>query len=87
MKSKYDISSIISIINKYDPEGLISIGCPDDEYDIEAEAIYNIIKKKKSYVLWEEIHEVFKYYFSSDLPEKLCKDMANEIIENLKKNN
>lgn len=42
-KKPLSVENISAILAKYDPEGLIKIGAPSDEYDSEAEVIMKTI--------------------------------------------
>ena len=57
-----------SIVNDVDPIGLIDIGCPDDEYDIEVNDIIEVIPDAHSEAeLADEIQRIFVRWFSEDL--------------------
>lgn len=61
--------TIKDAVNTVDPLGLLNMGCPDDEYDVESENIYEIIKDKNEVELDREdlvkiIKEVFFKWFN-----------------------
>ncbi len=57
-----------NIINKIDPIGLISLHCPDDEYDPEVNEILKIIPDSRSVQqLADMIHSVFIKWFDPQL--------------------
>lgn len=58
-------NSSVEILASYDPLGLISCGAPDDEYDIEVDAILLRMQEAKSVdMLSEIIYEEFVRCFS-----------------------
>jgi hypothetical protein len=54
-------SEVQSIINEWDPEGLLKMGAPDDEYEDEVRAIISRSRTCKSD---EEIAECVAYIFN-----------------------
>jgi len=60
---------ILMILTLYDPQGLISAGAPESEYEYEASEIYKIINKsisirlKSPYTLGKNVRKVFDNSF------------------------
>jgi hypothetical protein len=68
------------VIDEYDPDGLLSFGAPNNEYDLESRKIATRIKNDSSN---DEIaiicSEVFSQMFSYDFQKKDFIDIANDI--------
>ena len=57
-------AAIKAIINEWDPEGLIAIGAPDDEYDVEINSIaWSGYRIKDAETAAQVVREVFDHYF------------------------
>src|ERR1700753_2723735 len=72
-------TSFVEILASYDPLGLIAGGAPDDEYDIEVDAILLRLEEAKSVdILSEIIHQEFIRCFGlpPDYPKTLYNDIA-----------
>ena len=82
-KIKYDLKTaqvIKDVVCKIDPMGLLKAGCPDDEYDPEANAIAKLLKQKGEISCFD-VQKVFAEWFDEKLPKHLCKKIANEIAK------
>lgn len=75
-------NKINAILNKYDIEGLIAWGAPNDEYETEAKEIYNDIIITKSWN-YKKIHlimnQVFLSSFSYDVSYQYCTETQNKM--------
>ena len=87
-KAKTVRDIIKSIINTWDPIGLLEIGCPDSEYDIEIDSIWGYIMKNlniiNSDVLGKYIFNIFFINFEDTEISKYfneCKEIAAKLIE------
>ena len=59
---------IMSVLNEVDLEGLIAMGCPDDEYGTEASNILEYMKDKENVTIDEladEVENIYNRYFNS----------------------
>jgi hypothetical protein len=74
--------SFVEILASCDPLGLIAGGAPDDEYDIEVDAILLRMEEAKSVdILSEIIYEEFIRWF--DLPSDYPKTLYNNITSSV----
>lgn len=83
-KNKMEI--IKQILNENDPMGLISVGCPDDEYTQEAnliEASMRDVGDLNDTDLSDIIANVFLKQFDEILDKTVCKKIAREINKKL----
>jgi hypothetical protein len=72
------------VIDKWDPIGLLGLGCPDDEYDPEiADIVRLLINIKSVNELAEGINEVFIKWFGEDLTIEKCFPVALKIWNRL----
>ena len=72
---------IKNVIDKHDPIGLLSAGCPDDEYIPEVKRLAPQIKKDMTVQeLSTLIHDVFVEMFSEPIDKALCDRMAQKIL-------
>lgn len=81
------LNKIIKILNKEDPEGLIKMGAPPDEYLSEARCIYCGLEKGMSAKKIQNlIHRTFKYWFSRTFSKdsEACSRMAKKIKKAMK---
>ncbi len=70
------------IVNKYDPIGLLKMGCPADEYDPEIKKITPLLKKyvnKKDF--HDKVYDVFVEMFDKKIAgfKKEYKKLSDEI--------
>lgn len=83
---------IKSVINRHDPEGLLAMGAPEDEYEAEVTCLHIWIRKWPEYHgedftqenLAESIHQVFSMMFDRLFSIKDTEKylpMAKEIME------
>lgn len=69
--NKYNV--VKDVIDKWDPIGLLELGCPDDEYDPEIQDIVVILDNTYSINdLALEIQKVFIKWFDEELPKEEC---------------
>lgn len=73
-------------IDNWDPIGLLEMSCPDDEYDIESNAIYskykpNVTNAEFGAIIHQVFYENFEDTFKFSKAE--CTKIANKIIEKL----
>lgn len=69
MKNPEDI--IKKVIDKYDPIGLLSIGCPQNEYNVEIKDIStNICQCKNTKEIQKHIHKTFVKWFGKNIAGK-----------------
>lgn len=74
-----DLFRIIKIINRYDPENLVDIGAPDDEYLPEAKRVLEIIRNNKV-LTPEDVFNIFKEMFgNSSMRLKQAINIADDI--------
>ena len=89
------MKKMIQIMNQFDPEGLIKLGAPDDEYHSEVEIIYSYLFGSGRPVTLDEFisfsYWVFNYRFSGNFKWKenpkvklFCEEVYNMFIENIK---
>ncbi len=73
------VDSINHVLYKIDPIGLAKLGCPKDEYMLEAKEIAKRMKTVNGIKLRKEVFEVFKYYFDEKISKKMCSRIVNDI--------
>ena len=73
------IKLIKKAIDEVDPMELLKIGCPKDEYLIEAKLIANKMFRT-NYISWKTIQDIFHKQFDEILPDKVCKHISQRII-------
>lgn len=61
MDFKATEKKIIEIVNRVDPDNLVSYGAPSDEYLTQVHKIISIISGEKDKSLWED--ELYKAFF------------------------
>ena len=72
---------IKAVVDKHDPECLLSAGCPDDEYDPEIKMLFSRIRNDMTdQEIAEIIHAVFLKMFDDSLDAELCHVMACEML-------
>ncbi|RLQ84859.1 DUF1871 family protein [Planomicrobium sp. Y74] len=75
-----------SIIDDWDPIGLLDLGCPEDEYDPEIRDIVALLPHVKSVdELALSIRQVFMKWFEEFLSIEKCQPVALKIWEAAKK--
>ncbi|MFN4218962.1 MAG: hypothetical protein ACK4HB_06765 [Candidatus Bipolaricaulia bacterium] len=77
------------VVDRLDPIGLLSLGCPDDEYTPEIERITQKLRATKELslaIVQAILHETFVEYFDQELagPRDRYYDAAQEILRRLK---
>ena len=84
MHSYYDI--VKNVIDEWDPLGLLDMGCPDDEYDGESNAIsYNIDNYSSLNEIAEAISEELSESFGEHITVEKCLKPVKEIYDLLQK--
>ena len=85
MKTKEEITLIVNgILEKADPMGLIALGCPKNEYKIEAEKIADILIKSKALLCSSSIvYDVLLEMFNKEFTFEECKDISEKINQAL----
>ncbi len=75
------LDAIKRAIDAIDPIGLLSTGCPTDEYKQEAILLAQIINDDTidRSITWKQIQEVFKQQFDEVVPPKVCINIQREI--------
>ena len=59
---------VLEILNELDPQGLLKMGAPSDEYTIEATSIASLIKQDMSKQdILDLVYGVFKEMFGDEL--------------------
>jgi hypothetical protein len=72
--------SVKEVIDEWDPIGLLSMRCPDDEYDPEIRDIVRLLSDIKSVdELAGGINKVFIKWFEEDLTIEKCYPIALKI--------
>lgn len=75
-----------SIIDEWDPIGLLNLGCPEDEYDPEIKDIVALLPNVKSVdELALRIRQVFIKWFEEFISIEKCYPVASKIWEAAKK--
>ena len=88
-KKEYNraIQVVGTVINQWDPYGLLEAGAPPDEFDPEVAAIVrnlHMIRSPKDAT--RVISEVFSYYFDpEDFPIDSCEDVGSKLYEKLRR--
>lgn len=80
------LDTIKQVLDRYDPMGLLSIGCPSDEYSLEVNLIESTIRDvgvPNIVELSEIISNVFFNQFDELLDETICKKIAIDINSKL----
>ncbi|WP_339147161.1 MULTISPECIES: DUF1871 family protein [unclassified Sutcliffiella] len=76
--------SVKEVIDEWDPIGLLSMGCPEDEYDPEIRDIVRLLCDIKSVnELAVGINKVFIKWFEEDLTIEKCYPVALKIWNKL----
>lgn len=72
--------AIKTIIDEWDPLGLLAMGCPDDEYNLEIVDVVRLLAQVKSAdELALGIRQVFIEWFGEYLPLEKCLSPALKI--------
>ena len=72
---------IKSVVDQFDPIGLLEMNCPPEEYDAEVERIFARIRKGMSVKdISDVIHAVFLEMFDECIDTKVCDAMAYKIL-------
>lgn len=79
------VKEIAEILAKFDVEGLIESGAPNDEYLPEAKAIEKFIKENGFTGLKTEIKHIFLEFLECELDDKILKNIEENIKEKLLK--
>lgn len=79
---KITVDIVKAVVDKYDPEWFLGACCPDDEYDIEIEMIFDRIQDDMTaQEIAEIIHSVFLKMCNDPLETELCNTMACEMLD------
>jgi hypothetical protein len=76
-------SFVKDVIDEWDPQNLLELGCPEDEYDDEIKDIIEVIEivNGSPEVLTVEINRIFNKAFETDFKkEKDCLSVAKKIL-------
>ena len=79
-------NNIKTLIDTWDPLGLLAMGCPKDEYESEIAEIQNLVHKEDSEEkIAETVHQIFSNYFGEIFDRTIedCKSIAKQIKEYL----
>lgn len=73
------------IIDNWDPVGLLAMGCPSDEYNLEVEEIFQFCKiTHTKQEIGEMIYSTFYNFFGENTFEKTieeCFDVGKKILD------
>lgn len=89
--ARRDLRQVVKkAVDRFDPIGLLSMGCPDDEYAPEIERIVQRLSAVKTLSLDRVqtiLHETFVEYFDQELagPRDRYYDAAREVVRCLSK--
>ncbi|MCT4620760.1 MAG: DUF1871 family protein [Marinisporobacter sp.] len=79
--TKINYEKLKKVIDAWDPEKLLSYA-PDNEYNIEIQAIYDLINENTDVEsLALIIHKVFMEYFNEDFKMSKCIDVSRQVFE------
>lgn len=70
LKQKYisGLQTVRQLVNSFDPAGLISAGCPDDEYDaLNQQILSSVYSNKSRHDIKNLILKEVQDYYGSDL--------------------
>lgn len=82
----YKFEIVKKHIDALDPENLLAIGAPDDEYDLEiADIAWRIKNTMQTNEAADLIRRVFVKYFNRTLPVKAFYSTAEAILNDLNK--
>lgn len=86
-KIRYAFQKVMKYITQKDPMGLIQLGFPTTEYDLEIPDIIKAIKQSSSWVqLRHKLQQIFEYWFFRNcLTIRTCETMAKDLWQ-LKEN-
>ncbi|MDR7302302.1 hypothetical protein [Haloactinomyces albus] len=54
--------TVLRVLNEHDPEGLLALGAPNDEYEPEAEHLARLASQSRT-ITAEVVTEVWDYWF------------------------
>ena len=85
MKTKEEIVLTVNrILEKTDPMGLMTLGCPKNEYIPEAKLIAdNLIKNDLIACEPKIVHDVLLKMFDEEFSPEVCKNISDEITKGL----
>ncbi|WML45434.1 DUF1871 family protein [Neobacillus sp. PS3-40] len=90
LKGKYNdaFEVIQEIINEWDPLDLLSLDCPDDEYESEIQRIVSAtLNKDNADKMAEKINEILYKTFGDDFKKSNdCLQIAERILKTLEAN-
>lgn len=76
--------TVKKVIDEWDPIGLLSMGCPDDEYDPEIKDIVQLLSNIESVDEFADgIQKVFFKWFQEELNMEKCYQAALKIWNKL----
>jgi hypothetical protein len=76
--------SVQSAVNELDPEGLLAMGAPADEYDAEVEDFIEEITSAKS-VSQESVRKIWKRWFDAERDQPPVLDELAERLTEIQK--
>lgn len=76
---KFNLKKIESILVEQDPEGLIIIGAPNDEYEYEAKIIYSRLSNEKIKDEIEILIKIVGVFFESFGSSSACDNSFNRL--------
>ena len=79
------IAAIKEALDYFDPEGLLRLGAPEDEYILEATFIEKEMALSVDFKLKGIISRAFKKYFDSNLSDEINEKISQRISSNLAK--
>ena len=68
-----------SIVNGEDPVGLLDMGAPEDEYDIEVKDLIKLTRLNSAPLTAKQVSVIFLYWFGE--PGEMPADMAERIAD------
>ena len=80
------LKDLSEAVNLHDPEGLLRLGCPPDEYIDEVRRVFSNIKNSKNLTqgtLYRELREVFESRFggSSASTQQLLRLVSEDLFD------
>lgn len=77
------VEAINHVLYKIDPIGLAKLGCPKDEYMLEAKEIAKRMRIVNGLKLRNEIFEVFKRNFNEEISKDTCSKIVKDIYSQI----
>lgn len=79
MESSAFFLAVRSIVNREDPVGLLDMGAPEDEYDIEVKDLIKLTRSNSAPVTAKQVRVMFLYWFGE--PGEMPSEMAERIAD------